>query len=73
MDKHKKERKEVAYFMRRLYKYGLTTTSGGNISLRLTDDIIANDFKLSFNEHSRLVRRLEAPHGTTLTFGQRST
>ena len=27
--------------MRRLYSRGLTTTSGGNISLRITDDIIA--------------------------------
>lgn len=26
--------------MRRLYKHGLTTTSGGNISLRITDNII---------------------------------
>ena len=26
--------------MRRLYNHGLTTTSGGNISLRVTDDII---------------------------------
>ncbi len=26
--------KEIAYFMRRLYKRGLTTTSGGNISVR---------------------------------------
>jgi L-fuculose-phosphate aldolase len=39
-DKYKSERKEVARFMRRLYKHGLTTTSGGNISLRLSDDII---------------------------------
>ena len=38
--KYKKERKEVASFMRRLYKQGLTTTSGGNISLRISDDII---------------------------------
>jgi len=38
--KYKKERKEVARFMRRLYKYGLTTTSGGNISLRISDEII---------------------------------
>jgi L-fuculose-phosphate aldolase len=38
--KFKKERKEVARFMRRLYKQGLTTTSGGNISLRLSDDVI---------------------------------
>jgi L-fuculose-phosphate aldolase len=39
-DKYKAERKEVARFMRRLYKQGLTSTSGGNISLRITDDII---------------------------------
>jgi L-fuculose-phosphate aldolase len=38
--KYKIERKEVARFMRRLYKHGLTTTSGGNISLRISDDII---------------------------------
>ncbi len=41
MGEYKKERKEVARFMRRLYKYGLTTTSGGNISMRMDDDIIA--------------------------------
>jgi len=39
-NKYKSERKEVARFMRRLYKHGLTTTSGGNISLRLTYDLI---------------------------------
>lgn len=39
--KFKKERKEVARFMRRLYKQGLTSTSGGNISLRLSDELIA--------------------------------
>lgn len=38
--KFKKERKEVARFMRRLYKQGLTSTSGGNISLRISDEII---------------------------------
>jgi L-fuculose-phosphate aldolase len=38
--KYKKERKEVARFMRRLYRLGLTTTSGGNISLRVSEDII---------------------------------
>lgn len=38
--KFKSERKNVAHFMRRLYKRGLTTTSGGNVSLRLSDDII---------------------------------
>lgn len=36
----KKERKEVARFMRRLYDRGLTTASGGNLSMRVTDDII---------------------------------
>jgi len=39
--KYKTERKEVARFMRRLYKHGLTTTSGGNISLKISDDLIA--------------------------------
>jgi L-fuculose-phosphate aldolase len=39
--KYKPERKEVARFMRRLYSHGLTTTSGGNISLRISGDIIA--------------------------------
>lgn len=38
--KFKKERKEVASFMRRLYNHGLTTTSGGNISCRISGDII---------------------------------
>lgn len=37
---YKKERKEVAMFMRRLYRQGLTTTSGGNISVRVSDSII---------------------------------
>lgn len=36
----KEERKEVARFMRRLYRQKLTTTSGGNISLRISQDII---------------------------------
>jgi L-fuculose-phosphate aldolase len=37
---YKKERKEVAKYMRRLYWQGLTTTSGGNISLKINDNII---------------------------------
>jgi len=37
---YKKERKEVASFMRRLYKQQLTTTSGGNISMRMPGDIV---------------------------------
>lgn len=32
------ERTEVAYFMRRLYKQGLTTCSGGNLSKRVDGD-----------------------------------
>lgn len=38
---YKEERKEVARFMRRLYNQGLTTTSGGNISHRVSDNVIA--------------------------------
>lgn len=37
-DTLKEHKKEVAYFMRRLYSKNLTTTSGGNISYRLDDD-----------------------------------
>jgi L-fuculose-phosphate aldolase len=38
--KYKKERKEVSRFMRRLYAHGLTSTSGGNISFRISDELI---------------------------------
>ncbi|MCD6379791.1 class II aldolase/adducin family protein [bacterium] len=38
MTERKKE--EIAYFMKRLYSRGLTTTSGGNISLRITNGSI---------------------------------
>ena len=38
-DNFKPERKEIARFMRRLYRLGLTTTSGGNISLRVSDEL----------------------------------
>jgi L-fuculose-phosphate aldolase len=38
--KYKDERKEVARFMRRLYRLGLTTSSGGNISFRVSDEMI---------------------------------
>lgn len=33
-------KRDVAYFMRRLYRQGLTTTSGGNISVRLDDETL---------------------------------
>jgi len=36
--KYRKERKQVAATMRRLYDQGLTTCSGGNISLRIDND-----------------------------------
>ncbi|MCD4729903.1 MAG: class II aldolase/adducin family protein [Bacteroidales bacterium] len=35
-----KERESVAYFMRRLYEQKLTTTSGGNVSLKVGDKIL---------------------------------
>lgn len=34
------KRNEIAGFMRRLYERGLTTSSGGNISCRISDDCI---------------------------------
>lgn len=34
-------REAVSYFMRRLYRQGLTTTSGGNISARIDDHCVA--------------------------------
>ena len=39
-DEFATQREEVAYFMRRLYRQGLTTCSGGNISLRVDDDTV---------------------------------
>ncbi|MCD4697704.1 MAG: class II aldolase/adducin family protein [Bacteroidales bacterium] len=36
----KSQKEEVAYFMRRLYDQRLTTTSGGNVSLRVGDKIL---------------------------------
>jgi len=36
----RKQRKEVAQIMKRLYQQRLTTTSGGNVSIRLKDFII---------------------------------
>ena len=40
MDKIKSLSEEIAYFMCRLYKCGLTTTSGGNISARCDDKVL---------------------------------
>ena len=44
MDKatlYRQERKELARFMRRLYRQGLTTASGGNLSQRLGASLVA--------------------------------
>ncbi len=35
---YQRERAELARFMRRLYRQGLTTTSGGNLSWRISDE-----------------------------------
>ncbi len=40
MSKDKNRAKEIAGFMRRLYKRQLTTTSGGNISARCSEDTV---------------------------------
>ncbi len=40
MNDYLREREEVAYFMRRLYQQKLTTTSGGNLSMKMNDDTI---------------------------------
>lgn len=39
--KYEREREETAATMRRLYERGLTTCSGGNVSLRIEDNIVA--------------------------------
>ncbi len=66
--KYKKERKEIAYFMRRLYQTGLTTTSGGNISMKLADGIIL--ITPSSLDKARITKKQVAimkPDGTNLT------
>lgn len=40
-ENHFEERRAVARFMRRLYRQRLTTTSGGNISLRIGEGLVA--------------------------------
>lgn len=41
-----KEKEETAYFMRRLYEQKLTTTSGGNVSLRVGDEVLITPSQL---------------------------
>jgi L-fuculose-phosphate aldolase len=66
----KSERKEVARYMRRLYRQNLTTTSGGNISLQLPDGIIV--ITPSATDKGRMQWRevgLMKPGGKNLTPG----
>ena len=56
----KKKRRDVAYFMRRLYKMGLTTTSGGNISILHNNHILVTPSTLDKG-------RLKAKHIAILT------
>lgn len=62
------ERKQVAYFMRRLYQQFLTTTSGGNISCRMPDGniLITASQSDKCNQNEETVGIL-APDGKNLT------
>ena len=64
------EREQVAYFMRRLYRQFLTTTSGGNISCRTSDGNIA----ITASQSDKCEQRTETvgivtPDGKSLTPG----
>lgn len=59
-------KKEVAYFMRRLYKKNLTTTSGGNISYKFDDDIVL----ISPSELDKA--RIKGKHTGVITMGGKS-
>ena len=65
---YREEREAVAYFMRRLYRQMLTTTSGGNISCRTADGLVAITASQSDKAEQRPdqvgIVRLD---GTTLT------
>lgn len=47
-----RERQDIAYIMRRLYRQGLTTTSGGNVSCRAGGDCVL--LTASANDKARL-------------------
>ena len=65
---HGAERRETAYFMRRLYRQFLTTTSGGNISCRLPDGNIAITASQSDKaEQSPETVGITTPDGKSLT------
>ena len=65
---YQEEREQVAYFMRRLYRQFLTTTSGGNISCRTSDGNIA----ITASQSDKCEQRCETvgimtPEGKSLT------
>ncbi len=75
-------RKEIAYFMRRLYKRGLTTTSGGNISVKLPNGMIlitasqtdkgrmkAADVGMTDSQRTKPEHKAEVKHGNRHAFG----
>ena len=65
---YKKEREEVASFMRRLYRQFLTTTSGGNISFRAADgNIVITASQSDKGEQSPENVGVVTPDGTSLT------
>jgi ribulose-5-phosphate 4-epimerase/fuculose-1-phosphate aldolase len=57
MKDYKLLRKEIARFMRRLYDRGLTTASGGNISVRLEDIVFITSSAID----KGLIRKRLAP------------
>ncbi len=62
------EKEQVAYFMRRLYRQFLTTTSGGNISCRTADGNIAITASQTDKcEQSPETIAIVAPDGKSLT------
>ena len=65
---YEQERDQVAYFMRRLYRQMLTTTSGGNISCRTADGNIAITASQSDKgEQSAQTVGIVTPDGRSLT------
>lgn len=62
-------RKEVAQFMRRLYKRGLTTASGGNISVRCSGGILITPSSLDKGRIKSRQVGLIAVDGQNLTPG----
>lgn len=62
------ERESVAYFMRRLYRQFLTTTSGGNISCRTTDgNIVITASQADKGEQTAQMTGVVTPDGESLT------